>query len=81
MASDMVRYQNLVPWKMAATEPLREVVAMGEVVMLVMFPFIPQSTKFMPQYKESNHPFHHLEEVVEVVLVMAVPKVSTLLTD
>ena len=81
MASDTVRYQNPVPWKMAETEPQREVVAMGEVVMPVMFPFIPQNIKFMPPYKESSHPFHHLEEVVEVVLVMVVPKVSTLLTD
>ena len=81
MASDMVRYQNLVPWKMVATEPLREVVAMGEVVALAMFPYTPQNIKYMPPYKENNHPFHHLEEVVLVVLVMAVPKVSIPLTD
>ena len=81
MASDMVRYQNLVPWKMVATEPLREVVAMGEVVMPVMFLSIPQNIKSMPQYKESNHRFHHLEEAVEGVLVMVVPKVSILSTD
>ena len=81
MALDMARYRNLVPWKMAATEPQQEVAAMEEVVMLVMFPSTPQNIKSMPQYKESNHPFHHLEEAVEAVLVMAVPKVSTLLTD
>ena len=70
MESAMVKYQNLVQWKMEETEALREAAAMvGEATQAAIF--IRRNTKFMPRYKENNHHFHHLvvvalEELVRV---------------
>ena len=53
MESAMVKYQNLVQWKMAETEALQEAVAMAEEATQVVI-FIRRNTKFTPPYKENN---------------------------